>query len=90
MSPPSGSLIRLKRLCLARYAPCKEAGSSLECRVRLLIVYAVMLCLQFLLTCCNTVPGSCTSLKQTYPTLADGDNSTNPNFCYIHGNVCTR
>ena len=45
---------------------------------------------QFLLDCCNVDPSSCSALKQKYPTLADNDNSTNPNFCYIHGNVCSR
>lgn len=46
--------------------------------------------MQILIDCCNQDPTSCTVLKKKYPTLVDNDNSTNPNFCYIHGNVCTR
>ena len=48
------------------------------------------LSLQFLVDCCSRDPTLCRALKQKYPTLADKDNSTNPNFCYMRGNVCSR
>ena len=52
--------------------------------------YTLSRIVQVMLDCCNTAPGSCAALKQKYPTFNDNDNSTNPNFCYIHGNVCSR
>ncbi len=47
--------------------------------------------LQMLLDCCNMTANkaACQSLMATYPELQDADLNTNPNYCYIPGNLCS-
>lgn len=55
-----------------------------------------MLHAQALMACCNTNPHSCPDLKAANPGVYLGDGSTEypegvyPNFCLLHGNLCTK
>ena len=40
--------------------------------------------------CCATDPTACTDLKAQFPQLSSGDPDVNPDYCYMHGNVCSR
>lgn len=39
--------------------------------------------------CCAADPTSCTELKAQFPQLASNSSDINPDFCYMHGNVCS-
>ena len=40
--------------------------------------------------CCATDDSACTMLKMEFPELSSNDPDMNPDFCAMHGNVCTR
>jgi hypothetical protein len=40
--------------------------------------------------CCAADPTSCTALKAQFPQLASNSSDVNPDYCYMHGNVCSR
>ena len=40
--------------------------------------------------CCATDDSACTMLKMEFPELSSSDPDMHPDFCAMHGNVCTR
>ncbi len=40
--------------------------------------------------CCATDETACTALKAQFPQLNSNDPDVNPDYCYMHGNVCSR
>lgn len=39
--------------------------------------------------CCAKDTTACTSMKMQYPQLSSADPDVNPDYCYMHGNVCS-
>ena len=46
--------------------------------------------MQMMVNCCATDEDACTALKMGFPELQSEDPDMNPNFCAMHGNVCSR
>ena len=46
--------------------------------------------LQMMVNCCATDETACSTLKAEYPEVANSDPDMNPDFCAMHGNVCSR
>ncbi|CAL8465974.1 g5510 [Coccomyxa elongata] len=45
---------------------------------------------QMMVDCCATDETACTALKAQFPQLNSNDPDVNPDYCYMHGNVCSR
>ena len=45
---------------------------------------------QMMVNCCATDETACSALKAEYPEVASSDPDMNPDFCAMHGNVCSR
>ena len=46
--------------------------------------------MQMMVNCCATDEDACTVLKMGFPELQSDDPDMNPDFCAMHGNVCSR
>lgn len=46
--------------------------------------------MQIMVDCCAMDDSACTALKMEFPELASPDPDMNPDFCAMHGNVCSR
>lgn len=45
---------------------------------------------QMMVDCCATDATACTLLKAQFPQLNSNNPDINPDYCYMHGNVCDR
>ncbi len=43
-----------------------------------------------MVNCCATDESACSALKMEFPELSSTDPDMNPDFCAMHGNVCSR
>ena len=43
-----------------------------------------------MVSCCATDETACSALRAEYPEVASSDPDMNPDFCAMHGNVCSR
>ena len=46
--------------------------------------------MQMMVDCCAMEDTACLTLKEEFPELQITDSDMNPDFCAMHGNVCTR
>jgi hypothetical protein len=46
--------------------------------------------MQMMVDCCAIDDTACLTLKEEFPELQSTDPDMNPDFCAMHGNVCTR
>ena len=46
--------------------------------------------MQMMVDCCAMDDTACLTLKEEFPELQSTDPDMNPDFCAMHGNVCTR
>ena len=78
----------LQRWCLNLYKTacddCRAGGKALSATIHDKVA------LQMMVNCCATDETACSTLKAEYPEVASSDPDMNPDFCAMHGNVCSR